>query len=377
MSIIYADYAATTPLDKRVLDAMMPYLTDVYYNASSTHEGGLQASQAVMKSRMDVAKHIGARMGDVVFTSGATEAINLAVLGLVRGGSPRKRIITVASEHKAMIDAFDHAQMLGADVVFLGVDENGCVRPNDLRLAMNDNTLLVSVMTVNNETGVKQDLAMLSAIAHEYGALFMTDATQAYGKMPLNVDALGIDLMSFSAHKIYGPKGVGALYRRASITETFPIEPILFGGGQEGGIRSGTLNVPGIVGLATAGNLAYADLAEESTRISTLRNQFEQGLLHAATVRVNGADADRSYNICNVTFIDAEPDKFMVDLGYIACSKGSACSSAKTTPSHVLSAMGRSADEADRSLRFSFGRFTTEEDIRKILHDISSVIVSA
>ena len=377
MSIVYADYAATTPLDPRVLEAMMPYLTDVFYNASSTHAGGLQAQQAVMKARMDIAKHIGAKMNEIVFTSGATEAINLALLGLARGNSHRKRIVTVASEHKAVLDACHHCELINLDVVFVGVDANGRVNLDEVRSAVNNNTLVLSVMAVNNETGVKQDLKALSDIAHAHGALFMTDATQAYGKMPINVNDSGIDLMTFSGHKIYGPKGVGALYRRSLKENGFDIEPLLFGGGQEGGIRSGTLNVPGIVGLATAGNLAHADMDAEASRIGTLRETFENAMKQLGGVQVNGADTERSYNICNITFTETEPDKFMLDLPHIACSKGSACSSAITTPSHVLTAMGRTPDEADHSLRFSFGRFTTEAEIQQIIHDMSAAVVSA
>jgi cysteine desulfurase len=358
-----------------VLEAMMPYLTDVYYNASSSHVGGLQAQQAVMKARMDIAKHIGARMNDIVFTSGATEAINLALFGLVRGNANRKRIVTVASEHKAVLDSCEHCLLMDVDVVFLGVDSNGRIDLDEVRNAVNDNTLVLSVMAVNNETGVMQELKALAEIAHAHGALFMTDATQAYGKVKMNVDELGIDLMTFSAHKIYGPKGVGALYRRTPKEDGFNIEPLLFGGGQENGIRSGTLNVPGIVGLGAAGNIAHAEMNEESKRIAALRDAFEQAMINTGSVKVNGSNTYRSYNISNITFTDSEPDKFMLDLGHIACSKGSACSSAKPKPSHVLSAMGRTPDEANRSLRFSFGRFTTEQEIQQIIHDMSAAVV--
>ncbi len=366
MDLIYADYAATTPLDPKVLEAMMPYLTDVFYNAASNHGGGQQAQQAVMKARMDIARHIGAKMNEIVFTSGATEAINLAILGLARK-AVRKRIITVATEHNAVIDAAKCCERMGLDVVFLGVDQHGVVNMDELRNAVNDNTLLVSVMAVNNETGVKQDLKAISDIAHAAGAWFMTDATQAYGKMPLNVDELGIDLMSFSGHKIYGPKGVGVLYRRNRKDVVCDLEPIVFGGGQEGGVRAGTLNVPGIVGMASAGTLAYAQLEEESQRVAQLRDRFEEGMRALGSCLINGEGANRSYNISNVTLPDVDVNALLLDAPHVACSKGSACLNTKGKSSHVVTAMGRTDDEADRTIRCSFGRFTTAADIDRLL----------
>jgi cysteine desulfurase len=370
MDLIYADYAATTPLDPNVLAAMMPYMTDVFYNATSAHAGGLQAQQAVMKARMDIARHIGAKMSEIVFTSGATEAINLAILGLARKDATRRRIITVASEHAAVLDAASYCADHGCDVVFVGVDRNGRVDLDELRAMVNDQTLLVSVMVVNNETGVIQDIKAISDIAHAAGALFMTDATQGYGKIPLNVDEMGIDLMTFSGHKIYGPKGVGALYRRAHKDRTVDIEPMQYGGGQEGGVRSGTQNVPGIVGLAEAGNLACAHLEEESARIRSLRDRFERMLAVKCGAVVNGADAPRGYNISSVTFPQTDVNAMILNMPTVACSKGSACSSTKAKPSHVLTAMGRTADEADRTIRFSFGRFTTEADIDQLIDKV-------
>lgn len=375
MDLIYADYAATTPLDPKVLEAMMPYLTDVFYNTASNHAGGQQAQQAVMKARMDIARHIGAKMNEIVFTSGATEAINLAILGLARKAETstvipndvRNRIITVATEHNAVIDAAKCCTRMGLDVVFLGVDANGLVNLDDLRAVVNDRTLLVSVMAVNNETGVKQDLKAISEIAHAAGAWFMTDATQAYGKMPLNVDELGIDLMTFSGHKIYGPKGVGVLYRRNRKDAVCELEPIVYGGGQESGVRAGTLNVPGIVGMAAAGNLAYSQLEEESGRVRSMRERFEQGLLAQGGCIINGHDAPRSYNICNFTLPDVDVNALLLELPHVACSKGSACLNTKGKASHVVTAMGRTDEEADRTIRCSFGRFTTAADIDRLL----------
>jgi cysteine desulfurase len=379
MSNIYADYAATTPLDKRVLSRMMPYLTDVFYNASSTHAGGLQAQQAIMKARMDVARHVGARMSEIVFTSGATEAINLAMLGIARRlqGSTRRKVVTVKSEHTAVLDCAEQCGRMGMDVIYLDVDYNGLVDVQQARSVVDDVTAVFSVMLVNNETGVIQDLKPLSELAHSVGALFMTDATQGYGKLPIDVDDIGIDLMTFSAHKIYGPKGVGALFRRTHGDVKIDLEPILFGGGQEGGIRSGTFNVPGIVGLAEAGNIAYDEIEQESIRVASLRDRFEHALVQLGGVAVNGAEAPRNYNISNVTFAEMDNERLLFELPHILCSKGSACTSSKTHPSHVLSAMSRSDEEASRTLRFSFGRFTTDEEINTLVQDLSAVLVTA
>lgn len=343
----------------------MPYLTDVYYNASSGHAGGLHAQQAVMQARLTIARHIGAKMAEIVFTSGATEAINAAILGLMRAAATgtRRTMVTVGTEHAAVIDSMEHCRQQGWTVVHLPVDSNGRVDLHQAAPLINSSVLLVSVMLVNNETGVIQDLAALSALAHEHGALMMTDATQAYGKMPINVTDLGVDLMTFSGHKIYGPKGVGVLYKRSTVA----LEPLAFGGGQEGGARSGTLNVPGIVGMAAAGSLALEAVDDESARIRALRDAFEREAVARWSAVINGADAPRSYNISNVMFPLVNVDAMLLHMPHVAVSKGSACSSAKPRVSHVLTAMGRSADEAQRSIRCSFGRTTTEQDVHNLL----------
>jgi len=375
-AMIYADYAATTPVDPAVLDAMLPYLRDVYFNASSTHAGGMMVQQAVMKARMQVAAHIGARMTEIVFTSGATEAINLAILGAARqaerNGSTRRRIVTVATEHAAVIDASTYLSERGWDVVFLGVDRNGRLNVEEVGQHVNGDTLLLSVMTVNNETGVYQDLEPLAAIAHANGAFFMTDATQAYGKMPLHVDEIGIDLMTFSGHKIYGPKGVGVLFIRNRKDAVCEIEPMFYGGGQERGVRSGTLNVPGIVGLAVAGEIAHACMEADATRISALRDRFEAGLEGLEGVHINGHRLKRSATTSNVTFSTIDADVLLLSLPDVCASKGSACSSAKPKPSHVLTAMGRSPEAASCTLRFSFGRFTTDAEVDQLIADVRS-----
>ncbi len=377
MNPLYADYAATTPLDPRVLEAMMPYLTNVYFNAASSHWGGLQAQQAVMKARMEIASHIGALMNEIVFTSGATEAINIAIFGSMRharaSGTGRDRLVTVRTEHAAVRDAAERCAIEGFDVAWIPVDRDGRVDMDAARELVTDRTALVSVMAVNNETGVKQDLAAIGAIARERGAWFMTDATQAYGKMAIDVEALGIDIMTFSAHKIYGPKGSGALYVRSRKDRRCELEPLLFGGGQERGLRSGTLNVPGIVGLAAAGTLALGSLDADAQRIGALRDAFEAALAGIPGVAVNGVGTVRSYNISNITF-PVPADRLAMDMPAVACSKGSACSSAKPKPSPVLTAMGRTEEEANNTLRFSFGRMTTEAEIDALVATIRPLL---
>lgn len=369
MNLIYADYAATTPLDTRVLEAMMPYLTTVYFNAASSHAGGMQAQAAVMKARLDVARHIGAGFDEVFFTSGATEAINIAIQGCaamqLRQGQ-RRKVVSLRSEHPAVRDAISRCGDEGFDIVWLPLDHDGRVVMEEAERLIDDQVLLVSIMMVNNETGVLQDLAALSALAHRHGAIFMTDATQAYGKVPIDVESLGIDIMTFSAHKIYGPKGAGALYVRRSIISA--IRPLLVGGGQENGLRSGTHNVPGIVGLASAGSIAVAHMSEEAERIAGLRMKFEAALAAIPDVTINCQHVPRVSTISNVTFGECSAERLLASIPEVACSKGSACSSAKPTPSQTLIAMGRSEAQAHATVRFSFGRLTTEDEIDRLIH---------
>lgn len=372
--MIYADYAATTPVDPKVVQAILPFMTEVFYNASSTHAAGMEAQRAVMKARFDIAKHIGSRMDELIFTSGATEAISLAVLGYFRMNATKERnaFVTCATEHAAMIDVAAELAKEGYPVTIVGVDANGTINVQELREAITSATLLVSVMAINNETGVKQNLLECSQLAHDHGAAFMTDATQAYGKMPINVDEHGIDLMSFSAHKIYGPKGCGALYHRMK-DRTTPLKPLQFGGGQEGGLRSGTLNVPGIVGLAAAGNMAHEQLDDDAQAIGRLRNRFENELLTLGAT-INGSGANRSYNICNVTLPGIKAHELMLEMDGVCCSQGSACSSAKAKPSHVLSAMGRTPEQSECSLRFSFGRYSTDADVDQLIASVKQAM---
>lgn len=375
MELIYADYAATTPTDPRVLEAMLPFFTESFYNAASTHAAGQTAQRAVMKARMDIARHIGGVMSEIVFTSGSTEGINLAVIGAARaalaeGGSGRRTIVTMKTEHAAVRDAAEYCRSLGCNIVYLPVDADGRIDMDAARNSINSDAIIVSVMTVNNETGVVQDLKSISELAHQHGALFMTDATQAYGKIPIDVDELGIDILTLSAHKIYGPKGIGALYVRSRKKFLCAIEPMMYGGGQERGFRSGTLNVPGIVGLAVAGEIALESRVSESQRINALREMFERQVLELPGTRVNGANACRNYNISNITFDHVNVDDLMRAMPAVACSKGSACSSSKSMASMVLLAMGLSEQQAESSLRFSFGRTTTEDHVIRLLQEV-------
>ncbi|MFN4985842.1 MAG: cysteine desulfurase family protein [Ignavibacteria bacterium] len=375
MDLIYADYAATTPTDPRVLEAMMPYFTNDFYNAASTHQGGQNVQRVVMKARMDIARHLGGVMNEIIFTSGSTEGINLGIIGSARaasseGGSGRRKVVTMLTEHAAVRDAAERCRLLGCDVVYLPADSEGRVSLEAAKEHIDSDTIIVCVMMVNNETGVVQDLKPLSDIAHQHGALFMTDATQGYGKLPINVDDLGIDILTLSGHKIYGPKGIGAVYIRQRKKFLCQIEPIMYGGGQEFGFRSGTINVPGVVGLALAGEIALSTLAEEAQRINALREHFEREVCKLSGVSINGAGACRNYNISNVLFRHVDVDRMMYDMPTVACSKGSACSSAKTKMSPVLFAMGLTEEQANASLRFSFGRDTTEQDVNRLLQEI-------
>ncbi len=398
--MIYLDNNATTRLDPRVLEAMMPFLTDTYANAASTHPFGVSAHEAVKTARQQVADLLGCETHELVFTSGATEAINLAIKGVVENYQHRgKHIITVQTEHKAVLDVCDYLQKHGCEITYLPVQSDGLLDLEVVKAAIRPDTILVSVMLVNNETGVIRPIQEIAQLAHEAGALFMTDATQAVGKLPIDVDDASIDLLAFSAHKFYGPKGVGGLYvRQHSLSGTpgrkVKLEAILHGGGHERGLRSGTLNVPGIVGMGAAGGLVEpqpnrrTDLAApvrqqnpsggkpqgiaalqarqqqpETQRITVLRDQLETALLQIPGTRINGNREYRLYNTTNVYFENCDSDALIMGLEGMAVSNGSACTAASIDPSHVLLAMGLNETEAFSCLRFSVGRFNTEADV--------------
>ncbi|GAB2602949.1 cysteine desulfurase family protein [Spirosoma areae] len=387
--MIYLDNNATTRLDPRVLDAMMPFLTDTYANAASTHPFGVSAHEAVKQARQQVADLLGCETHELVFTSGATEAINLAIKGVAENYQSKGRhIITVQTEHKAVLDVCGYLETRGFEVTYLPVQPDGLLDLELVKTAIRPNTILVSVMLVNNETGVIQPIQEIAQFAHEAGALFMTDATQAVGKLPIDVDTLdrsagaaSVDLLAFSAHKFYGPKGIGGLFVRQRRPRKVKLEALLHGGGHERGLRSGTLNVPGIVGMGKAAELArlaMADARETQGRsdglVASLRDRLETGLLTIPGTRVNGSREHRLYNVTNIYFENCDSDALIMGLEDMAVSNGSACTAASIDPSHVLLAMGLSETEAFSCLRFSLGRFTTEADIVAAIDGVKNVV---
>ncbi|KLT67274.1 IscS subfamily cysteine desulfurase [Pedobacter sp. BMA] len=361
---IYLDNNATTPLDPRVLEAMLPYFTEKFGNAASrNHAFGWVAEEGVDYAREQVAKLIGCTEKEVIFTSGATEADNLAIKGVFEMYKEKgNHIITAVTEHKAVLDTCKHLEKNGARVTYLGVKEDGLVDLAELEAAMTPETILVSIMYGNNEIGVIQPVKEISAIAHKYGALFMTDATQAVGKIPVDVNADGIDLMAFSAHKMYGPKGVGALYVRRK-NPRVKVTSQMDGGGHERGMRSGTLNVPGIVGLGKACELCRLEMESEAIRLSGLRDRLESTLNQMEESYVNGNVEHRLPHVANISFKYVEGEGLMMAMSDLAVSSGSACTSASLEPSYVLKSLGLSDDLAHSSIRYGLGRFTTEEDI--------------
>jgi cysteine desulfurase len=361
---IYLDNNATTPLDPRVLEAMLPYFTNKFGNAASrNHAFGWVAEEGVDYAREQVAKLIGCTEKEIIFTSGATEADNLGIKGVFEMYADKgNHIITATTEHKAILDTCKHLEKQGARVTYLKVKEDGLIDLAELEAAMTPETILVTIMYGNNEIGVVQPIKEISAIAHKHGALFFTDATQAVGKIPVDVNADGIDLMAFSAHKMYGPKGVGALYVRRK-NPRVKVTSQMDGGGHERGMRSGTLNVPGIVGLGKACELCRLEMADEAVRLSALRDKLEASLTTMEESYVNGNTQHRLPHVANISFKYVEGEGLMMAMKDLAVSSGSACTSASLEPSYVLKSLGLSDDLAHSSIRFGLGRFTTEEEI--------------
>ena len=361
---IYLDNNATTPMDPRVLDAMLPYFNQKFGNAASrNHAFGWVAEEAVDYGREQVAQLIGANEKEIIFTSGATESDNLALKGVFEMYKDKgNHIITCVTEHKAVLDACKHLEKLGAKVTYLPVKTDGLVDLQQLEAAMTSQTILVAIMYGNNEIGVIQPVKEIAAIAHKHGALFFTDATQAVGKVPVNVIEDGIDLLALSAHKIYGPKGVGALYVRRK-NPRVKVTAQMDGGGHERGMRSGTLNVPGIVGLGKACELCRMEMADEAKRLSALRDKLQNSLLELEESYVNGNIAHRLPHVANISFKYVEGEGLMMAMKDLAVSSGSACTSASLEPSYVLKSLGLSDDLAHSSIRFGLGRFTTEEEV--------------
>jgi cysteine desulfurase len=373
---IYLDYNATTPVDKRVLEAMLPYFTEKFGNAASrTHAFGWIAEDAVTTARKQVADLIHCIEQEVIFTSGATEGINLAIKGVwenyrVKGN----HIITVATEHKAVLDTCKALEKKGARITYLPVDRDGLIDLDVLRKALTPQTILVSIMYANNETGVIQPISKIAEIVHANNSIFMCDATQAVGKININVMEDHIDLMCLSAHKFYGPKGVGALYVRRKDPRV-SLVPLFDGGGHERGIRSGTLNVTGIVGLGKACEIATQEMWDDSARISRLRTRLEQQLCdNMEDVYINGSTKNRLFNTTNIAFLKIRSESLINRIPGIAVAMGSACTSAIAEPSHVLKAMGLSDSASYSSIRFSLGKYTTAEEVDQVIETITEVI---
>lgn len=374
---VYLDNNATTQMDPRVLDAMTPYFLQHFGNAASrSHSFGWEAEEAVDYAREQVAQLIGAAPKEIVFTSGATEADNLALKGVCeRYAAKGNHIITVVTEHKAVLDTCVHLEKSGVEITYLTVRTNGLIDLEELKQAIRPDTILISVMYANNEIGVIQPIREISAITRKHGILFFTDATQAAGKIPVDVLKDGIDLMAFSAHKIYGPKGIGALYVRRK-NPRVTINAQIDGGGHERGMRSGTLNVPGIVGFGKACELCRIEMVKDAGQVKKLRDKLESGLLALDSVYVNGSVENRLPNITNLSFKDADSDGLILGFNKnIAVSSGSACSSATLEPSYVLKALGVKDDLAKSAIRFGLGRFTTEEEIDYTIGEVSATVI--
>lgn len=362
---IYMDNHATTPCDPRVFETMAPYFTEVFGNsASRNHEFGWRAEEAVETSRKQIGDLIGASAKEIVFTSGATESDNLALKGVAEMYYERgDHIITVVTEHKAILDTCKKLEKRGFKVTYLPVGSDGLITPDDVKNAITDKTILVSVMMANNEIGVIQPIAEIGAVCKERGVLFHTDATQAIGKIPFDVNELKVDLASFSGHKIYGPKGVGGLYVRRKGPRVMLV-PMLDGGGHERGMRSGTLNVTGIVGLGKACEIAKAEMPEENVRTLQLREKLRKGLMdELPDVYINGHPEQRLAGNLNVSFAYVEGESLLMGISDIAVSSGSACTSASLEPSYVLKALGVGEELAHSSIRFGLGRFNTDEEV--------------
>jgi cysteine desulfurase len=374
---IYLDNNATTPMDPRVLEAMIPYFTEHFGNAASrNHPFGWEAEEAVDYAREQVAKLIGADPKEIIFTSGATEGDNLGIKGVYEMyASKGNHIITCTTEHKAVLDTCKHIEHLGGEVTYLPVAANGLIDVTALEAAIKPTTILIAIMYANNEIGVVQPVKEISAIAKKHGVLFFSDAVQAVGKIPVDVNADGIDIMAFTAHKMYGPKGIGALYVRRK-NPRVKVTAQMDGGGHERGMRSGTLNVPGIVGFGKACELARLEMAADAERLSKLRDKLEAALTQIDESYVNGSTEHRLPHVANISFKYVEGEGLMMGFNKtIALSSGSACTSASLEPSYVLKALGLGDDLAHSSLRFGLGRFTTDEQIDYTIKAVTDTVL--
>jgi cysteine desulfurase len=374
---IYLDNNATTPMDPRVLEAMIPYFTEHFGNAASrNHPFGWEAEEAVDYAREQVAKLIGADPKEIIFTSGATEGDNLGIKGVYEMyASKGNHIITCTTEHKAVLDTCKHIERTGGEVTYLEVKADGLIDLKELEAAIKPTTILIAIMYANNEIGVIQPVKEISTIAKKNGILFFSDAVQAVGKVPVDVNRDGIDIMAFTAHKMYGPKGIGALYVRRK-NPRVKVTAQMDGGGHERGMRSGTLNVPGIVGFGKACELARLEMADDAARLSKLRDKLETSLMQLEEAYVNGNREHRLPHVTNISFKYVEGEGLLMGFNKnIALSSGSACTSASLEPSYVLKALGLGDDLAHSSLRFGLGRFTTEEQIDYTINAVSTTVL--
>ena len=373
---IYLDYNATTPVDERVMQEMLPYFTTHFGNAASkTHALGWQAEAAVDKARKQIASFINCEEGELVFTSGSTESCNLAIKGVFEKYKTKgNHIITVATEHKAVLDTCAALEKQGASITYLSVSPEGLIDLDELKSCITDKTILVCVMLANNETGVIQPIEQIAEIVHAHKSILFCDATQAAGKMMLDVNDLGVDLLCLSAHKFYGPKGIGALYVRRKNPRVV-LQAQIDGGGHENGLRSGTLNVPAIVGFGKACEIAQSEIWDNNTKLSALRAKIEHQLLDIEGVRINGSTRYRLYNTANICFSGIKADLLISKINHKLCvAAGSACTSALAQPSHVLKAMGLSEADCYSSIRFSLGKYNTEQEIETTISLIKEMV---
>jgi cysteine desulfurase len=373
---IYMDYHATTPVDPRVLETMMPFFSEKFGNAASrNHPFGWEAEEAVEAARKQVADLIGANPKEIIFTSGATESNNLAIKGVAEMYREKgNHVITCVTEHKAVIDTCKKLEKQGLRVTYLPVQKDGRIDLNELRAAITEKTILITIMSANNEIGVLQPIAEIGAIAKEKGILFHTDGVQAVGKVPYDVNALKVDLVSISGHKIYGPKGVGALYVRRRNPRVLLAEQIS-GGGHERGMRSGTLNVPGIVGLGKAAQLCQQDMEKDTARLRKLRDRLNEQLhKNLDEIYINGSMEHRLPHNLNISFAYVEGESLLMGINDVAVSSGSACTSASLEPSYVLKALGAGDDLAHSSIRFGLGRWTTDEEVNYVVDKLTKVV---
>lgn len=369
---VYLDYNATTPVDQRVLEAMLPYFNQFYANSGSSHLFGLTVREAVENATEEVAELIGADSREIIFTSGATESVNLALKGF-KTDTDKNHIITVTTEHKAVLDTCAQLEKDGFKVDYLNVDHLGNINLSEMESLITERTLMVCIMLVNNETGVIHPIKEIAEMAHRKGCFVFCDATQAIGKIQIDVKELNIDLMAFSAHKFCGPKGVGALYISSAIKNKMQSQ--IQGGGQQNNLRSGTLNVPGIVGMGKAAEIALLEMEQDVQKIKALRDHLENELLKIPQTSINGDHSARIFNTTNICFEGIYSEDFILSLGDICVSSGSACNAVTTKPSHVLKAMGMSDRDALSSIRFSIGKYTSFSEIETAVEKIEKTVL--